>query len=124
MGDAFKLELSEKIKAKQDFRNEFFLKDATKQYIDLEIEFSTKASQFDIPFIEGKIRKLIQEQFGIKRFKKSFIVDEVSSIILRSIPEVYTLDIITPTYDIYPSIGEVLIIRDIYITGKVFNYGL
>lgn len=124
MSEAFKNNLIADLNKRQVLSNSFNIKDANILDIDIKLKYTTKASSHLIPTITSKIESVLAEHYNKISFRTPFICDELISIILKNVPEVYTVSLLNPSIDYYPSIGQIFRVASIDVQNEVYNYGL
>lgn len=121
MSNALRLAITTDIAGKQMLSNKVTLHDGTLIPIEIEVHFTVLSKSNIIQPIKDKIQNLLVDTFSSVRFKKPLMLEEISSVILENIPEVYTIKLLKPTEMFAPKVGEAYRVTSIQVYGSIYN---
>lgn len=121
MDSSFKQELAGYLNTMKDVSRSVILKDAIRNEITLDISFTVANENINLINLEKEISTFLEPYYYNTDFDRAISKSHIIASILNRFPQLKTLDINSPTDDVIPKYGEVIVITDIVVRGDYYR---
>lgn len=107
--------LSKDLKERQVYSNEIILKPGIKVSKNVTVKITPKSKFVDTLALSNLVKESIYSLYKNRSFDKNLVREDIYSVIFSRTNEIFTLNIIEPSENYFPSIGEYFVIDKVEV---------
>lgn len=122
MSSGFMEDLQSYLYNKKDITRSVLLKDAIRKEISIDIEFTVLSESVNLINLEHDILSFLDHYYYGKCFERTISREHIINDIINNFPEIKTINMISPSENVLPKLGEVIDIVNITVRGNYYEH--
>lgn len=107
---------------KKDVTRSVVLRDAIRKEISIDIEFTVQSENINLINLENDILRFLDPYYYGRCFERTISRDHILNSIINNFPEIKTINMVSPSENVIPGIGEVIDIVNISVRGNYYEH--
>ena len=122
MSSGFMEDLQLYLYNKKDITRSVVLKDAIRKEISIDIEFTVLSENINLINLENDILRFLEPYYYGRCFERTISREHILNSIINNFPEIKTINMISPSENVIPGIGEVVDVVNISVRGNYYEH--
>lgn len=107
---------------KKDVTRSVILKDAIRKEVSIDIEFTVLSENINLINLENDILRFLEPYYYGRCFERTISREHILNSIINNFPEIKTINMVLPSENVLPGIGEVIDIVNISVRGNYYEH--
>ena len=122
MSSGFMEDLQLYLYNKKDITRSIVLRDAIRKEISIDIEFTVLSENINLINLENDILRFLDNYYYGQSFERIISRDHILNSVINNFPEIKTINMISPSENITPGLGEVVEVVNISVRGNYYEH--
>ena len=106
---------------KKDITRSVVLRDAIRKEVSIDIEFTVLSENVNLINLENDILAFLNPYYYGKCFNRTISREHIINSIINNFPEIKTINMVSPSANLLPGLGEVIDIVNITVRGSYYE---
>lgn len=122
MSSGFMEDLQSYLYNKKDITRSVVLRDAIRKEISIDIEFTVLNENINLINLENDILRFLDHYYYGRCFERTISREHILNSVINNFPEIKTINMVSPSENVIPGIGEVVDIVNISVRGNYYEH--